>query len=155
MATAHINIGSNIGDRLSLIGEAVAAVELAFNAKATCSEPIESEPWGFDSTNSFINIGVNIEVGNLAPEEVLKHLLKAQAQVDSSPHRNADGGYIDRLIDIDLIAIDNVVIDTEELTLPHPRMHLREFVLRPMSELLPSWRHPLLHATVAELLRRL
>lgn len=155
MATAHINIGSNIGDRLSLIGEAVAAVELVFNCTAICSNPIESAPWGYDSPNGFINIGVNIEVGNMAPAEVLRLLLTAQAQVDSSPHRNADGGYIDRLIDIDLIAIDNVVIDTEELTLPHPRMHLREFVLRPMSELLPSWRHPLLHATAAELLRQL
>lgn len=155
MATAHINIGSNIGDRLSLLRKAVAAVELAFNTKAVCSGPIESEPWGFDSPNGFINIGINIEVGNMEPIEVLRKLLAAQATVDSSPHRNADGGYIDRLIDIDLIAIDNVVIDTEELTLPHPRMHLREFVLRPMSELLPSWRHPLLHATSAELLRRL
>lgn len=155
MATAHINIGSNIGDRLSLIGEAVAAVELAFNTKATCSEPIESKPWGFDSTNSFINIGVNIEVGNMAPVEVLRLLLTAQAQVDSSPHRNADGSYADRLIDIDLIAIGSEVADTPELTLPHPRMHLREFVLRPMSELLPSWRHPLLHATASELLRQL
>lgn len=155
MATAHINIGSNIGDRLALIGQAVAAVELIFNTPATCSEPIESEPWGFDSPNGFINIGVNIEVGEMTPEEVLQRLLQAQAQIDSSPHRNADGGYIDRLIDIDLIAIDNVVIDTEELTLPHPRMHLREFVLRPMSELLPSWRHPLLNATPAELLERL
>lgn len=155
MATAHINIGSNIGDRLALIGQAVAAVELIFNTPATCSAPTESEPWGFDSPNGFINIGVNIEVGEMTPEEVLQRLLQAQAQIDSSPHRNADGSYADRLIDIDLIAIDSVVADTPELTLPHPRMHLREFVLRPMTQLLPHWRHPLLNATPAELLNRL
>lgn len=52
------------------------------------------------------------------------------------------GGYIDRAIDIDIIAIDDVVMDTPELTLPHPRMHLREFVLVPMAELAPDWCHP-------------
>lgn len=155
MATAHINIGSNIGDRLTLLGEAVAAVERYFGAKAVSSEPIESEPWGFESANGFLNIGVNIEIGEMESDEVLRRLLQAQAEVDSSPHRDADGEYIDRLIDIDLIAIDDRVVDTPELTLPHPRMHLREFVLRPMAELLPQWRHPLLHHTAAELLRQL
>lgn len=155
MATAHINIGSNIGDRLALLREAVAAVERYFADNAVCSEPIESEPWGFESTNKFLNIGLNIEVGEMEPEEVLHRLLHAQAEVDQSPHRNATGEYIDRIIDIDLIAIDNIVIDTAELTLPHPRMHLREFVLRPMVEILPQWHHPLLHHSAAELLERI
>lgn len=152
MATAHINIGSNIGDRQALIGQAVAAVERAFGANACCSRPIESAPWGYDSPNPYINVGINIEVADIDPFEVLRRLQQAERSVASAPHRDGTGAYIDRPIDIDLIAIDSIVIDTPALTLPHPRMHLRPFVLLPMVQLSPDWKHPLLHATAARLL---
>lgn len=155
MAIAHLNIGSNIGDRHALIGQAVAAVEHAFSARAVCSRPFESEPWGFDSPNTFINIGVNIEVGSLAPLHVLRLLRRAERAVDAASHRDSSGAYIDRRIDIDLIALDNQVVDTPELTLPHPRMSQREFVLVPMAELMPLWRHPQLGLTPREMLQRL
>ncbi len=74
--------------------------------------------------------------------EVLRIVEGIQRDLDPSPHRDEAGGYIDRAIDIDIVAIDDVVMDTPELTLPHPRMHLREFVLVPMAELAPDWRHP-------------
>lgn len=155
MATAHINIGSNIGDRLALIRQAVAAIERAFGIAAVCSAPYESAPWGFDSPNRFINIGVNIETGWLTPVKILRRLQQVQAKIDDSSHRTADGAYADRRIDIDLIALDDTILGTPELTLPHPRMHQRDFVLRPMAQILPGWHHPLLHATPAELLGRL
>lgn len=151
MATAHINIGSNIGDRLALTGQAVAAVESALGAAATVSEPFESEPWGFESANGFINVGLNIDTGSLDPASLMRLLQEVERSIDGSSHRNADGSYRDRLIDIDLIAVDTLVIDTPELVLPHPRMHLREFVLRPMCEVWPGWRHPLLGLTPAEM----
>lgn len=155
MATAHINIGSNIGDRLALIGQAVAAVERAFGVKAVCSAPYESAPWGFDSPNRFINMGLNIETGDIAPAEILHMLQTVQAEIDPSSHRKADGSYADRRIDIDLIALGDTVAKTPKLILPHPRMHLRDFVLRPMAQIYPGWHHPILHATPAELLSRL
>lgn len=155
MATAHINIGSNIGDRLALIRQAVAAVEQAFGVTAVCSAPYESAPWGFDSPNRFINIGVNIETGALEPVEILRRLQRVQADIDDSPHRTADGSYTDRRIDIDFIALGDTVTDTPELTLPHSRMHQRDFVLVPMAQIFPEWHHPLLHATPDELLEHL
>ncbi len=150
MAIAHINIGSNIGDRLALLGEAVAAVERELGVEAEVSAVVESEPWGFDSPNMFLNIGVNVEVGDLAPLELLYRLQAAQRSVDDSSHRKADGSYADRRVDIDLIALGEAVVDT----LPHPRMAQRDFVLRPMMELLPEWRHPISGLTAGEMLGR-
>lgn len=154
MAIAHINIGSNIGDRLALLGEAVAAVERELGVEAEVSAVVESEPWGFDSPNMFLNIGVNVEVGDLAPLELLYRLQAAQRSVDDSSHRKADGSYADRRVDIYLIALGEAVVDTAELTLPHPRMAQRDFVLRPMMELLPEWRHPISGLTAGEMLGR-
>ena len=78
-------------------------------------------------------------------------LMAIQDSICSAAHRDSTGAYIDRIIDIDLIAIDDTVIDTPELTLPHPRMHLRDFVVRPMLELCPEWVHPLLNKTILEI----
>ena len=155
--TAYLNIGSNIGDRMAHIERAVAAVmALSADGKARVSAPFESEPWGFDSSNLFINVGVAIEIPEqMTPHMLLSRLLETQRSLCDAAHRAPDGSYIDREIDIDLIAVDSLVIDTPELTLPHPRMHLRDFVLRPMAEIAPHWRHPVSGLTCAELADRL
>lgn len=155
MATAHINIGSNIGDRIAQIEQAVAAVERRFGHVLQRSGLFESAPWGYESDNRFLNLGVNIEVGEMSSEDVLQRLMDAQKEVDSSSHRDSDGRYADRRIDIDLIAIDDRVESTDSLSLPHPRMHLREFVLIPMEEIWPEWVHPLLGLTPAEMSAKL
>ena len=151
MPIAHINIGSNIGDRRAALARAVAAVESTFGASARLSDIIESAPWGYHSDNAFLNLGLEIETGALPPLEVLRRLHEAQRSVSTTPHRRPDGSYADRVIDIDLIAIGDCVVDTPELTLPHPRMHLRRFVLVPMMQLSPAWRHPLTGLTAAEM----
>lgn len=155
--TAYLNIGSNIGDRMALIERAVAAVmALSADGRARVSAPYESEPWGFESTNRFINVGVAIELpADVTPLQLLDRLLEVQHTLCADPHRAADGSYIDRMIDIDLIAVDGEVMDTPRLTLPHPRMHLRDFVLVPMAEIAPAWRHPLLGLTCAEMARNI
>ncbi len=156
MSTAHISIGSNLGDRAALIERAVAAISARFAVTAV-SRPVESEPWGYSSPHPFINVGVNIEIGpGMTPETLLDILLEIQNSIDSSAHRNTDGSYADRAIDIDLICYGSVATPPDaHPALPHPCMHLREFVLIPMIEILPSWRHPLLGLTSARLLHRL
>ena len=156
MSTAHISIGSNLGDRAALIERAVAAISARFAVTAV-SRPVESEPWGYSSPHPFINVGVNIEIGpGMTPETLLDILLDIQNSIDSSAHRNTDGSYADRAIDIDLICYGSVATPPDaHPALPHPRMHLREFVLIPMIEILPTWRHPLLGLTSARLLHRL
>lgn len=154
MSTAYINIGSNMGNRNALIEQAIAHIEFLCNAKTRKSPYVESEPWGYDSPNTFLNIGIAIET-QLNPQELLNSLLKIEKSISPSSHRDEDGNYIDRLIDIDLIAVDDVVIDSPTLQLPHPRMHLRDFVLTPMMHLNPSWVHPILNKTITQLYHQL
>jgi 2-amino-4-hydroxy-6-hydroxymethyldihydropteridine diphosphokinase len=80
---------------------------------------------------------------------------RIERELGSASHRNADGSYCDRLVDIDIIAVDDIVVNTPTLTIPHPLMHKREFVLAPMAELAPQWIHPTLHKSVAELINEL
>lgn len=152
MAIAYLNIGSNIGDREAHLERAVAAVQQLLGA-ATCrrSSVVESEAWGFESDNRFLNIGLAVST-ELEPEVILKLLQRAEAVCGASAHRDALGGYMDRNVDIDFIALDDVVWNSEVLTLPHPLMQARRFVLEPMAELAPEWRHPLSGLTVAQML---
>ncbi len=138
MATAYINLGSNIGDRRSTIERAVAAIEADLGVCARRSQWVESEPWGFDSPNRFVNLGIAVDT-DLEPIELLRRLQAVEKSIDPSSHRDAEGRYIDRVIDIDLIAVDHLVVDTPELTLPHPRMKERPFVMGPLLELCPDW----------------
>ncbi|MCH5325793.1 MAG: 2-amino-4-hydroxy-6-hydroxymethyldihydropteridine diphosphokinase [Duncaniella sp.] len=154
--TVHLNIGSNICHRRSAIERAVAALSEALPGEMAVSDSIETEAWGFESAHPFLNVGVSISLrAALAPEEVLRRVQRAERSVSAAPHRNADGTYRDREIDIDIIAIDGLEMDTPGLTLPHPLMHLREFVLRPLAELAPAWCHPRFGLTPKQLLERL
>lgn len=139
----HINIGSNLGNRYAQIEQAVAALEAEFSTTAQVSTPYESEAWGYESANRFINVGVNLRVdGSLTPLEIWRRIDGVAKSLCGDSHRNDRGGYIDRRLDIDLIAVEDKVVETEELQLPHPRMHLRPFVLVPMAEIWPEWKSP-------------
>lgn len=152
----HLNIGTNIGHRHANLGRGVAELYERIPGRYTLSLPVESEPWGYESPNPYLNLGVMIETDTeLDPLDILRRVEEAQRAVSAAPHRDADGAYRDRLIDIDIIAVDAMVLDHPRLTLPHPRMHLRAFVLGPMAELDPGWVHPLLGQTPSELLKTL
>lgn len=130
----YLNIGSNLGDREGNLRR--AAAELAsLGSRCTVSSIVESEPWGYDSDNAFLNVGVMLE-SDLEPLDMLHRCQEIERRIGSLSHRDKNGNYIDRLVDIDIILIDDLVIDTSELTVPHPRMHQRDFVMRPLQELL-------------------
>lgn len=171
MPTAYINIGSNMGDRYALIESAVARIVDALEEERSLrslkslrtlktlpvirrSSFVESEPWGYASPHMFLNLGLAIET-DISPERLLDIMQRVERSISPASHRDPSGGYADRLIDIDIIAYDDLVVDTPRLTLPHPRMHLREFVLRPMAQLAPTWRHPLSGLTPDMMLDRL
>ena len=101
MATAHINIGSNLGDRAAIIRHAVAAVEKALGSSARIASPVESEAWGYESPNRFLNVGIAVETA-LDPVEIMHRLASVEKSIDGSSHRTASGGYADRALDIDL-----------------------------------------------------
>lgn len=136
------------------IANAVAAIESRTGAKARLSDPFYSEPWGYQSPNRFINVALAASL-NLAPTEALRIFRQIEIDAGSASHRTDTGAYVDRIIDIDIIGIDNLVINTPELTVPHPKMALREFVLAPMAQIAPHWLHPILQMTPQQLLDKL
>ena len=145
-----VNIGSNLGDRRRNLSQAIAAIEKEFGY-FELSYVVESAPLGFDSPNAFLNVGMMF-ISDLPPMKILRKLQAIERRLSPASHRNADGSYADRVIDIDIIAIDEKVVDLPELRVPHPRMPARRFVLEPLAELAPHWRHPLVGLTPAEFL---
>lgn len=134
----NLNIGSNTGDRLTLIGRAVALLARDLPpGRIFLSDYIETPPWGYESPNPFLNRGLlYITDAAITPLEILDITQCVEKIVgDNAPHRNADGSYCDRPIDIDIIDIDGIVLDSPRLTLPHPRAHLRPFVTIPLGQL--------------------
>ena len=136
MATLYLSLGTNLGDRhenlsraLDLIGREVGTVVLA-------SDIIETQPWGFESSNSFLNMVVKVDT-DLKPIEAL-HVTQDIEHCLGRTAKTVDGVYHDRLIDIDLLMYDDVVMNTPELTLPHPRMHQRQFVMEPLAQIAPE-----------------
>ena len=143
--TLYINIGTNSGDRRAMIAQAVAAIvscPLFAGATVRRSATVESEPWGFLSENSFLNVGLAVECVIDTSPAALHTLLDALQAIERSisplPHRNSDGTYRDRGIDIDIIALDTLVYSDERLSIPHPRASLRDFVMTPLRELSPA-----------------
>ncbi len=136
MATVFVNIGSNLGNRRLNLSRAVRAIGEEFG-EYEISHVVESEPWGFDSTHSFLNVCVMFH-SELEPLDVLHRLQDIERRISPDPHRNSEGEYIDRLIDIDIVAIDDLRISTPELTIPHPHLKDRDFFLRPLLEIAPG-----------------
>ena len=137
----HINIGSNLGDSRSAIERAVAGIFSLSQGPRRRSATVESEPWGFASAHSFLNVGVEITT-EMLPLELLVRLQQIEKAISPHSHRNPDGTYRDREIDIDMIfALENgdpVCMSDSRLTLPHPRAIDRGFVTGPVAQLHPG-----------------
>ena len=150
MAFVLVNIGSNLGDRRLNLSRAMLAVGREFG-DFEMSHVVESAPWGFDSTHSFLNLGMAFNT-DLPPEEVLARLQAIEKKLSPEAHRTPDGGYADRVIDIDIMAIDREVVDSPILKVPHPHLPKRRFFLEPLAELAPGWTHPETGLTASEML---
>ena len=134
----HFNIGSNLGDRPAHICRAIVGLAAALPpGRLLLSDYFESEPWGYVSPNSFLNRGVlYISESDITPLDTLDIAQSIEASIaPGMSHRNPDGSYRDRAIDIDIIDIDGIVMNTPRLVLPHPRAAQRPFVAIPMAEL--------------------
>ena len=149
----YLNIGSNTGNRRDNLYRAVAFL-VAGTSGGAVSSIVESEPWGFESDNRFLNLGVKLS-SDIEPQQMLERIHDIERRLGSATHRDADGGYIDRLVDIDIVAIDDMVIDTPTLQVPHPHLPDRDFFLKPMLQLAPDWRHPVTGLTAAQMLEEL
>ena len=143
-------LGSNKGDRLSYLSQAVQKISSISKSPIVTSSIYGCEPWGFETEIWFLNITVLLS-SDKRPEELIKEVLDIERELGRV--RNPDSnGYESREIDIDIIFYGSRVIDTAELSAPHPRMHLRKFVLTPVCEICPDFIHPLLEERVADIL---
>ena len=146
MSVVYLSLGSNMGDRESILSLSIVEIGKRIGRVTKVSSKYETEPWGFISANKFINMAIEVYT-ELSPAEVSK--LVHQIEDDLGRRRsNNTIGYEDRVIDIDILMIDNIVSDDSSLTLPHPKMHLREFVIFPLYEIAPNIIHPSLGCSI-------
>lgn len=133
----YLSLGSNLGDREANIRQALALIDERVGSVYRVSSCIETAPVGFSSPNKFINVVCLVHT-MMSPMACLRETQKIETELGRTQKSiNPDGSltYKDRLIDIDLLTYDQLVLNTPELTLPHPRMHERDFVLIPLREI--------------------
>jgi 2-amino-4-hydroxy-6-hydroxymethyldihydropteridine diphosphokinase len=131
----YLNIGSNMGDRRDNLYRAVAFL-VAGTSGGAVSSIVESEPWGFESEHPFLNAACMV-LTTLSPEQCLKETQQIERELGRTT-KSKDGIYHDRPIDIDLLMYGDLKLSTPTLTLPHPRMQERDFVMIPLREILPN-----------------
>ena len=147
MSIAYIGIGSNLGNREENCQKAIALL-IEKNIKITKrSSPYEIEPWGVKEQPRFINMAVEIET-NLEPAE----LLKVIKEIENSMGRREGIRWGPRVIDLDVLLYDDLILKTGELEIPHPAIKDREFVLKPLSEIAPDKIHPIFKKSIKTLL---
>ena len=132
----YLSLGSNIGDRRSLLHRAITLIGERIGTVQRVSSFIETEPWGFESEHPFLNAACMVLTA-LPPEQCLEATQQIERELGRT-QKSKDGIYHDRPIDIDLLLYDDLEISTPTLTLPHPRMYERDFVMIPLREILPT-----------------
>jgi len=148
---AYILLGSNLGDRQVNLSNAMVQIALECGIITKRSLIYETEPWGFEGVPDFLNQIIIVQT-RWQPLTLLIRLLEIEAQLGRV--RNPEGNYISRTIDIDLLYFADQIIESSALTIPHPRLHLRNFALRPLAEISPDFVHPVLRQSSKMLLEK-
>lgn len=132
--TAYLAYGSNIGEKEENILNAYRMTEERVGRIVRRSAMMRSEPWGFQSDNAFVNSVVCVET-SLTPHQLLRATQRIEKEMGRTV-KSTNGVYHDRIIDIDILLYDDLKINEPDLTIPHPLMHEREFVMKPLKEII-------------------
>lgn len=143
--TVYIALGTNLGDRMANFNEAIRALKEVVDVCRT-SPVYETPPWGYLDQPMFLNQVLEVET-DLSPQDLHSHTKQIELEVG----RTKTFQYGPRIIDLDILFFDDLMIDSESLKIPHPRIEGRGFVLVPMADLAPDFVHPILGKTIRQL----
>lgn len=149
MATVYLGLGTNLGNKEANLRIAIYKLQERIGKQVSLSSFYETAPWGFESDHSFLNAAIGLET-SLSPIEIL-HITQEIEKELGRTKKSVNGSYSDRLIDIDILLYDTLVLQTPELTIPHPLMTERDFVMNPLIEIAGNVIHPTRQKTLSEL----
>ena len=134
MHKLYISLGSNLGNKEEKLHRAIELINERIGSVLRTSSFIETEPWGFQSENTFLNAACLVET-ELTPMQCLRETQKIERLLGRT-QKSTDGKYHDRPIDLDLLLYDDLQVNEEDLILPHPHMQERDFVMIPLREIM-------------------
>jgi 2-amino-4-hydroxy-6-hydroxymethyldihydropteridine diphosphokinase len=152
MALIYLGLGSNLGQKEEFINQAFIEIEKQIGFIKARSAFFSSEPWGFISSNNFLNACIAVET-TLTPQRCLITIKEIERRLGRL--KIVSEGYKDRVIDIDILFYDQIILHEDHLTIPHPLLHQRLFVLNPLSEIAPNLLHPVFNKTIDALRREI
>ncbi|MCO6471467.1 MAG: 2-amino-4-hydroxy-6-hydroxymethyldihydropteridine diphosphokinase [Saprospiraceae bacterium] len=147
MARIVLSLGSNIEPREEHLKKAIAEIADWSESALKVSNMYSTEPVGFRSEKDFLNLAVLFET-SCSPAELLAKIHAVESKMGRI---RTPGRVEDRIIDMDILFYDDLILNTDELSIPHPRLHERSFVLTPLLDIVPDLVHPILHKTIWEL----
>ena len=150
MHSCFLLLGSNLGNKQDFIVGALQEIESDIGEIEISSGMYATEPWGFESNEEFVNMVIRVKT-KLSANDVLRQIHTIENNFGRTRHSKT--GYSSRKLDIDILFYDQVIMETESLEIPHPRLHKRRFALEPMLEIAPVMVHPKLNKTIEELHR--
>ncbi len=150
MNEAYLCLGGNLGNCFITFKEACAYIERQAGDITLCSSIYQSQAWGMNNAPDFYNQVIKLET-NLNPEELMLVLLAIEKQMGRERLEQSNG-YQNRMIDIDILFFNAEVIENQALRIPHPRLHLRRFVLEPLNEIASNYIHPILKKSITQML---
>jgi 2-amino-4-hydroxy-6-hydroxymethyldihydropteridine diphosphokinase len=149
MNVAYLCLGGNIGNRETSIQLAISEISERVGALTAASSIYQTEAWGVSNQQPYLNVCVEVKTA-LSSTELIDVLLDIEKQLGRERPDNEE--YASRTIDIDILFYNQDNVDTPKLSIPHPRLHLRKFVLIPLCDIIPNFLHPVLNKSIFSLL---